>query len=189
MNLIELPFRILNDLYIPQVLMAFNSILKPNTRPLSARERDLAFSIFGNQVRYDLVQIDDRAYLGCKHYHFAYVGFNVINCWGSLRGPHFIHEMVHVWQFQRFGSVYIPRALKAQHSAAGYNYGGAPAVIKAATQGQSLLDFNYEQQADLVSDYFCLLNGYHPRWCRLDLGLVPFFERVIAQRLIYQKQY
>ena len=35
-----------------------------------------------------------------------------------------IHELTHVWQFEKMGSVYIPYALIAQQSKMGYNYGG-----------------------------------------------------------------
>ena len=46
--------------------------------------------------------------------------------------------------------------------------------------GRTLTDFNYEQQADIAADYFCLKNGFPPRWCAPDPALLPLFERLLA---------
>lgn len=75
-----------------------------------------------------------------------------------------MHELVHIWQYQQIGSVYIPRALRAQFSEEGYNYGGMTGLQKAKQQGRSFSQFNLEQQGDIVSDYYRLSQGKHPRW-------------------------
>ena len=166
-------------LFLPELLMWLNQVFKSNTRKLTLRETALARSIFGDSIDYQKVRIDEKAHIGCRQYHFAYVGFCVVNTWGRLSDAHFIHEMVHVWQYQRLGSVYIPRALYAQRTPEGYNYGGIAALRQMAEQGRGLADFNFEQQGDVVADYFCLLQGHQPRWCAADRKYLVDFERIL----------
>ena len=64
-----------------------------------------------------------------------------------------MHELVHVYQYERVGSHYFAEALLAQHEA-GYDYGGAEALQEARARGKHLRDFNREQQAQIVQDYF-----------------------------------
>lgn len=176
-------FLLVDCLFFPEILTALNLFFKRNTRRLTAREIALARSIFGEHVDYQKIRIDERSHIGCRQRHFAYVGFNVVNCWGKLSDAHFIHEIIHVWQYQKHGSVYIPRALWAQRTPAGYNYGGAEALQKAAEEGRGLDAFNYEQQGDIVADYFCLLNGLRPRWCAPDSAYIHIFKGIIKSSL------
>ena len=176
----ESVFRFLDVLFVPHFLVFLNSILKFNSRPLSPGEIEAAQTVFGNSINYQKVRVDTKAWLGCKQYHFAYVGFHVINCWGKLSRPLLIHELMHVWQYQRFGAVYIPRALYAQHSPEGYNYGGGEAIRQAALEGLSLQHFNWEQQADIVADYFCLQHDLKPRWCKFGAVYLPYFKKIIS---------
>jgi hypothetical protein len=161
--------------------MLLNRAFKPNTRRLTEREIALARSVFGETIDYQKVRVDERSHIGCRQYRFAYVGFHFVNSWGKLSDPILIHELVHVWQYQRLGSVYIPRALWAQRTAEGYDYGGGAALQKAVEQGQTLTDFNYEQQGDIVADYFCLKNGWKPRWCEPEIPYLPIFEVLVEQ--------
>ncbi len=177
-RLLETVFLLADCLFLPELLVFGNRIFKPGTRRLTNREIELARLVFNESIDYQKVWIDDRARLGCRQYRFAYVGFNCINCWGKLADPHFIHEMVHVWQYQREGSVYIPRALYAQRTVEGYNYGGVEKLINARWQ-----DFNYEQQGDIVADYFCLLQGLKPRHCAPDPAYLPVFRAVLKTYL------
>lgn len=170
-------------LLFPEILTALNRFFKPETRRLTAREVALARSVFGENVDYQKILLDDCSHIGCRQRHFAYVGFNVINCWGKLSDAHFIHEIIHVWQYQKHGSVYIPRALWAQRTPAGYNYGGVKALQKAIEQGRGLDAFNYEQQGDIVADYFCLMNGLKPRWCEPDPIYIPIFKYITKSSL------
>ena len=65
-----------------------------------------------------------------------------------------VHELVHVYQYERAGSRYFAEALLAQHEA-GYDYGGAAALqLSARARGRHLRDFNREQQAQIVQDYY-----------------------------------
>ena len=55
-------------------------------------------------------------------------------------------------------------ALRAQTSIMGYNYGGVTALKAYLKGGKNLQDFNPEQQADIVADYYLIKNGYPPQW-------------------------
>ena len=92
-----------------------------------------------------------------------------------------LHELTHVWQFQQLGAVYIPRALAAQRSVAGYNYGGVSNLSAQLSKDKTIFTFNLEQQADIVADYYRIREGYPPQWgkgSRIDL---PIYESYIQQ--------
>jgi hypothetical protein len=166
-------------IFFPEFLMMLNRIFKRNTRTLTQREIILAQSVFGESINYQKVRMDEMSSIACKKYHLAYVGFHIINSWGAIQDTHFIHEMVHVWQYQKLGIVYIPRALYAQTTQEGYNYGGIAALQKARMEGKNLLDFNYEQQGDIVADYFRLRCHLAPIWCERNQAYLPDFEYFI----------
>jgi hypothetical protein len=131
------------------------------TRPLTAAETALARRVFGAAIDYDRVTISDGPFLpghrrgtgmapngrlymyGCYHDDYA--------AGSSLTQSHFIHEMAHVWQYQN--RILDPIAdffklglrYKFDYNAA-YRY-----ELSAA---KDLLDYNMEQQATIVQDYF-----------------------------------
>jgi Domain of unknown function (DUF4157) len=82
-----------------------------------------------------------------------------------------VHELVHVYQYERAGSRYFAEALLAQHEA-GYDYGGAAALQLAQLQGKHLCDFNREQQAQIAQDFYV---------CRCDEGDSAPFEPFMAE--------
>lgn len=72
-----------------------------------------------------------------------------------------MHELTHQWQFQTAGWRYLAEALNVQirQGLAAYNYtgqlGSPRAALRAARQAQRrFLDFNREQQGDIVRDYY-----------------------------------
>jgi hypothetical protein len=81
-----------------------------------------------------------------------------------------VHELVHVLQHERLGSVYIPQCLHAQRTE-GYGYGGAEGLRAARDRGKRLCDFNREQQAQIAEDY------YNCRQANQDVAAYePFIE-------------
>lgn len=159
--------------------------IKPNARPLSGEELKKARSIFGESIDYWRVRIDEYAFIGPPQGRLCYVSFFHINSWGSMDDRTLIHELVHVWQYQHLGIAYIPRALKAQRTREGYDYGGNTGLRAARRKGQRLLDFNYEQQADIVADFFSLLSGRSPRWGNAgpeDIDLYHYFVEQLRER-------
>ncbi len=177
----ELTFLILDRMRLTSLYdwLAFH--LKYSARYLSEREIGLARSIYGNSIDYSKVKIDERAYLGPKQYHLCYVSFNTINAWGRMSDELFIHELIHVWQYQHFGAVYIPRALWAQRTQEGYNYGGLSGLKKAQQANKMIWDFNYEQQGDIVSDYYRLLIGKTPCWGGATFDDIDLYVHFVEQ--------
>ena len=178
---LEFLLLILDCLGISELLETISDFVKFNTRPLQAWEKDLARQVFGNKIRYSRVRIDEYAFAGPKQKSICYVSFFLVNSWGSMENSLLLHELTHVWQYQRMGIVYIPRALGAQLYGEGYNYGGADHLRDLRTRQVTIDHFNLEQQADIVSDYYRIKNGYAPRWGDGGLADLPVYEYFIRQ--------
>lgn len=159
-------FLIFDLLAIPEMYETIMDWSKWQTRGLTPEEKNLARSIYGDSIFYDRVRVDETAKIICEKHHIFYVSFYTINSWGKFQPDIFIHELMHVWQFQKLGSVYIPLALLAQRTASGYDYGGFENLMEVIGRGGGFDDFNLEQQADMVSDYYCMKTGQTPRWCK-----------------------
>ncbi len=176
---VECLFYILDCLGAGEVYETVADCLKFNTRPLHAWEKEVARGVFGESLRLERVCIDERAFLGPRQRRFCYVSGFTINSWGPMSNHLLIHELVHAWQYQHLGLVYIPRALGAQYDGRGYDYGGVPRLREYRRRGKTLLDFNYEQQADIVSDFFRIQNGYAPRWGAATFADLPAYQPYI----------
>ncbi len=166
---------------IAEIYETLCDFFKFNTRPLEDWEIKLAKTIFKDSIDYSKVRVDNYAFIGPKQYRFAYVGFNTINIWGSMRDSLFLHEMTHIYQYQKFGAIYIYDALKAQHSEKGYDYGGASELKRIILSGKGFADFNLEQQGDIVSDYFLIKNGYAPQWGIGDKMDLEIYEACLSE--------
>jgi len=152
--LFGIPFYIIDVIFLPEIYEITMEIFKWNTRFLTHREVELARSVFGNSILPELVRIDNRSVSGPKQGRFAYVSFQTINCYGHMSDRILIHELVHVWQFLQFGSMYIPKAILAQRSKEGYNYFRTAGLMNMKLRNGRLYHFNFEQQGDIVMDYF-----------------------------------
>ena len=89
--------------------------------------------------------------------------------------------LMHVWQYQHMGLVYIPRALRAYHSIENYNYGGVSNLIAIKADEGSIFDFNLEQQADIIADYYRIRNRFQPNWGSATLRDLPTYEYFVQQ--------
>jgi type VI secretion system secreted protein VgrG len=71
------------------------------------------------------------------------------SCW-------LIHELTHIWQYQRMGWRYLFLALQAQFrlGAQAYQYGGEKGLFDGYQKGWTLSNFNLEQQGDITRDYY-----------------------------------
>lgn len=154
------------------------------SRPLTAGETALVHSIFGTAVDCAAVRVHDTTFLPglprdtamapngqlymAAHYSADYAA-------GSLRLQHlFIHEMTHVWQYQNkiLHPVAAAAALGLQHK---FNYGSAYAYC--AEDGKDLLDYNMEQQACIVADFFLRRSCGDKEGCK---GLEKILARFLA---------
>ena len=158
-------FILLLDIFgLPEWYESLADIFKFNTRPLNHNEIAIGQSVYGSSINWERVRIDERSYIGPKQKGMIYVSFYTINGYGSMSTSTFIHELMHIWQFENFGSCYIPRALFAQSTKMGYNYGGLHPLSLNIENQKGLSAFNYEQQADIVMDYYNLKNLIPLKW-------------------------
>lgn len=129
-------------------------------RSLTLAERDLAQSVFGDAINYDIVKIRNRKWwwfqpksvtmapLGHIHFHPKGGLFCDDFCDAHILDQGiFIHEMTHVWQHQR--GVILPLA---RHPFCRYDYSIKP--------GWRIERYGIEQQAEIVRHYFLLKQGY-----------------------------
>ena len=67
-----------------------------------------------------------------------------------------IHELTHVWQYQRVGLIYFTQVMWAhvRDKSEIYNYGFEPGLQKALTRGGQLENFNREQQGEIARHYY-----------------------------------
>lgn len=178
---LELTFYVMDVLAVPEIYETVMDWVKWNTRPLSGAEIEVARTVYGSSFDYRRVRVDERAQVVSRKTGIFYVSFFTINCWGGFDKKLLVHELMHVWQFHKFGSVYIPRALLAQRTIAGYDYGGHAFLESMKKENGSLLDFNFEQQGDIVADGFALRNGLCPRWTDASSGQIPVFEAYLSE--------
>ncbi len=133
-----------------QILITWRS----SVHPLSAYDRSLAAAILGDSRYLDLIQYNDRS-LFCKNTSvIAFVSGFVINFWTVISDDVLVHELIHVWQYDRVGIVYVPRALYAQRTEENYNYGGVKTLLQEIKEGKAINQYNYEQQAQIIQDFF-----------------------------------
>ena len=149
-------------------------------RALTASERTLARSVFGDAIDYDAVQVRNRKWAFFQpartvmapmgHLHFNPRGglFCDDFCTAPLdRQGLFIHEMVHVWQAQSRGRWYLPLM---RHPLCRYDYALKP--------GWPLERYGIEQQAEIVRHFFLLTRGHQvPGAPSLEAyrAILPFF--------------
>jgi hypothetical protein len=156
------------------------------TRPLTAAEIEAAAAVLGAKaIRYDEVRL---AQEGVLRRAFKMNGNRAFATWHTIAMPAgadddvslIVHELTHVYQYERRGSVYIGQGLGAQrrlgHDA--YRYGGAEGLQAARAAGTAYCDYNREQQGQIAQDYCRLLRAnedtiaYEPYIAELKAGLL-----------------
>ena len=152
---------------IPFLLESLLDWIKIKTRPLTETELAAAREIFGKAIPLQLIGIDPTSVPAKKRKTVAYVTFHTINFYRQIPLNIFIHELVHIWQYSKYGAAYITESIWAQKWGGGYNYGGAQALIDAR-ESHGLSGFNFEQQADIVEEYFRWKCGMSLQWCIAD---------------------
>lgn len=128
-------------------------------RGLTLAETGLARSVFGDTIAYDKVRIRLKKWIffqprktimapvGSIHFHPGGTAYcDDFSCASLSRQGLFIHEMVHVWQYQQ--GIFLP--LK-RHPFCRYDYAIKP--------GQKFGKYGLEQQAELVRHAFLLRQG------------------------------
>ncbi len=152
--------RALDLLHVPAVLEALWRLMIFAGR-LRPEEAAFAASVLGPQtLRYRAVRIGERGILPLvfkANKRRAFTLFHTISL--PRAGGHertntaiLVHEMVHVLQFEKVGSVYIYEALRAQRTE-GYGYGGWEQLVSDRAKGKRFGSYNREQQGQIVEDY------------------------------------
>jgi hypothetical protein len=154
--LFDLICYLLDLFFLPELYLLVNLLFKNSFRKINEHEKLLAINVFDDLLLLEHIFVDDKSNFLTKKHNFAYVGFNLINYWGGMRDEVFVHELMHIFQFQKFGLVYIYRALKAQYSKMAYDYGGIDGLITARKENKNLFDFNFEQQASIIEHYYII---------------------------------
>ena len=135
-------------------------------RQLTAGEVRIAALLFRDSIDYGRVRIHARRYIpfqpmNCAmtpngHLYFHSSCFADDYSLGSPVSQHwFLHEMVHVWQFQLGYAVRLRGMIRI---GLGYDYD--------LSSGKTLADFNMEAQGDLLADYFALRYMFSPATMR-----------------------
>ncbi len=155
----DLAFYAFDLVFIPEIYEIIVSIIKTDYRFLTTAEKTLVQRYFGESINLEFVRINSQMSMRIERKAHAYVTLNTINYRQQISRPIFIHEMVHIWQFQRFGSMYIYRALKAQSSKMKYDYGGLEKLYSGMISQHKFIDFNFEQQGAIIEDYCRLVSS------------------------------
>jgi len=150
-------FYMMDILLFPELHEMLLLLAKPRMRSLTKSEIHIAQRFFASSIDYKVVRINDQMLSQLKKKAHAYVSINTINYDRHISEPILIHELVHVWQYQKYGSMYIYRALSAQRTREGYDYGGVEGLYKSMMNQRKLVDFNFEQQGAIIEDYCRLL--------------------------------
>ena len=124
-------------------------------------------------------------FLRKKKQTVAFVSFHTVNFDNHVRPETFIHELVHIWQYRKYGAVYISESMWAQHWGGGYNYGGIEPLLK--NQATGLKAFNYEQQSEIIEDYFRLKNNLPLQWVSDSPELEWILEKYVAELRGYSR--
>lgn len=143
-----------------------------HTSALTPQEQAAATAVFGPEgLRYRDVRI---AQGGLLTLIFRYNGNLAFATWHTIhlprngrhaRGhlPLLIHELTHVYQYERVGSRYLGEAIAVLVGKRRdcYAYGGAAGLRQAAALKRPYAAFNREQQAMVVQDYYTAACNQH----------------------------
>lgn len=137
------------------------------TTPLNGSEIAVISSILGpHGLRYGDVRVAEG---GLFDLVFKLNGNLAFATWHTINLPRtgnhtranlavVVHELTHVYQYERLGSRYLGEAIyvlvKTKRNC--YNYGSIEGLRRAAAAGKEYCDYNREQQAMMIQDYFTL---------------------------------
>lgn len=136
-------------------------------RPLTSGEVQLARSIFGSLIKYEKVKVFNRKWRDFMHdgrahapdgnlYYDDRAGYLEDFSAGNMDvRSTFIHEMAHVWQFQRGELLKTGIIVQAKEGNVSYIY--AHIFGRGSYNNYYLLRF--EAQAEFLSDYYRIMNG------------------------------
>ena len=128
-------------------------------RRLYDEEIEQGESIFAERVNWKLVRMFPRSRIAAWKKIAFVLGYGIHSS-GKLLPRILIHELTHVYQFQQVGLVYAPRALFAQASSAGYDFGQVEDHLDIIGGRASISKLNYEQQAEFLETLFAMRQNH-----------------------------
>ncbi len=170
----------------------FIAHLVTNTTPLNEQEMAAISLVLGSEaMRYQDVRVAEGGLLDLI---FKYNGNLAYTTWRTIHFPRnggghetshtranlsvVVHELIHAYQYEQVGTRYLGEAiymlLKTKRNC--YDYGRAQGLRDAAAAAKRYCDFNREQQAQIVQDYYRLLlmnadlSAYEPFIAQLRSG-------------------
>ena len=182
---VQFVLEILDLLGAPELFALIWRIIT-RTSPLTGEEIAAAAAALGPRaLRYQDIRIAQGGVLRwifARNGQRAFATFHIINL--PEQGEHqrsnveiVVHEIVHVYQYERAGSRYLAEAILAQQEE-GYGYGGVEGLVDAVRKGKQIGNFNREQQAQIVQDYVAAsrmradISAYEPFIRQLRQGKV-----------------
>ena len=190
--LVRLLFKTFDLLQLPWAFRLIWPLLTRNSR-LTAQELEAAGLVLGlDTVRYSSVRVAQGRLIRLifkLNKNRALTIFRTINL--PATGHHsrgnldlIVHEMVHVYQFEGIGSIYIWQALAAQRSKEGYRYGGWEKLAEDRQNGWRFSNYNREQQGQIAQDYYDdVLTPNLPPDSPTRLAFQPFIDDLQAGKL------
>jgi len=134
---------------------------KPSERSLASGEETLAKKIFKSSITYSKVKIHNEKYIFVQPDNSGMTPNGEIYVDGIYKNDYslesyslkafFIHEMVHVWQYQNNVLSPIWSAI-GEFFEEGFRYDNA--YKYKLEQGKDLVDYDIEQQASIIEDYY-----------------------------------
>ena len=147
-----------------------------NRRHLTADEVREAKLVFGTALKTDDIVISEGGPMTVGGYART-VPDRIYFPSGSFNLPFLIHELTHVWQYQRGEGWGDLPGMIWEAVVGNYDYGGEDGLRKAWEEGTAFSEFTTEQQGDILSDYYVRLKA------RSDVSAYePFVNDVRAGR-------
>jgi hypothetical protein len=167
--------------FLPEIICILYVIINKNIRGLTPKEKQIKHLLFEYKLKIPIL-LNDKANVLTKNGKIAFVSFYIINSTG-MSDKTFAHELIHIYQFSRYGSPYIIRALLAQRTSSGYDYGGDKNLLKIYENNLSQGSLNYEQQGDVLADYYMLIKNKDQLDTPKYLYLKSLYDHIVNQWL------
>lgn len=157
--ILKLVSRVFDVLGGPE-LVEFIWHIVTKARPLTGKEIAAASSVLGPEaIRWGDVRVSQGGLLElvfALNEGRAFVMFHTVNFPEGESIDVMVHELTHVYQYERVGGIYLGQAIHAQieRGAGAYNYGGPAGLVKKQKDGKHFRDFNREEQAEIAQDYY-----------------------------------
>lgn len=165
---IKAPKVVINKMFIYDEynLGASKKKYRLQTRNLTVSEIAMCKTIFGNSIKYSEVKVHSDEFMlmgamgvyGEIYFHPKSFELDYAKAKDGSRKVWFIHEMTHIWQFQKGYSVFrIGLEIQANRLTINpYKYEIEPHNIKGNQITTNFNDYNMESQADILCHYFAM---------------------------------